>query len=151
MSNYIYNKAKERFLNGQLSWGVNTSGDTFKAVLLTNAYVPSPNHVSLLDVPVASRIATSAPLTGKNVVNGIASANPASFTNLTANGANIRYIVIIKQNTGDSESISYLVAFIDTATGITTGLPVTQTSATIEWAIDPDTAAPNNKRLIFKL
>lgn len=147
MSNFVYNKAKEIFLSSWLT-------DTFKAVLITNAYTPLVSHQSLADIPAAARIGISSALAGKSITNGVASANPASFTGLsTSTGLNIRYIAIIKQNTGDSESQSYLIAFIDTATGITTGLPVTQSTATIEWALDPDSnlASPNNKRLIFKL
>lgn len=154
MSNFLYNKAKEKFLSKQLDWGTGSSGDTFKAVLLTNSYTPSASHLSLLDVPSAARIGISAALVGKSVTDGVASANPASFTGLsTSSGANIRYIAIIKQNSGDTEAQSYLIAFIDTATGITTGLPVTQSTATIEWALDSSSEleSPNNKRLIFKL
>lgn len=147
MSNFIYNKAKERFLSSWLT-------DTHKAVLITNAYTPLASHESLADIPVAARIGISAALAGKAATNGVASANPASFTGLsTSTGLNIRYIAIIKQNVGDTEAQSYLIAFIDTATGITTGLPVTQSTATIEWALDSESAlaSPNNKRLIFKL
>jgi hypothetical protein len=148
MSNFVYNKAKEKFLSGQLNWGTGGLGDTFKAVLISNAYTPSVNHVALSDIPSAARIGISAALAGKDVTNGVASANPASFSGLsTTSGLTIRYIAIIKQNAGDTEATSYLVAFIDTATGITTGLPVTQSTATIEWAPDQN----NNKKLIFKL
>ncbi|MFN4975276.1 MAG: hypothetical protein ACK5GV_08535 [Bacteroidota bacterium] len=147
MANFIYNKAKERFLSSWLT-------DTFKAVLITNAYTPSVNHESLADIPAAARIGISAALAGKSTTGGVASANPASFTDLsTSTGLNIRYIAIIKQNVGDTEAQSYLIAFIDTATGITTGLPVSQPTATVEWALDAESnlASPNNKRLIFKL
>lgn len=154
MSNFVYNKAKEKFLSGQLNWGTGALGDTFKAVLLTNAYTPSANHSTLNDIPTAARIGTSSPLLGKSVTDGVASANPASFSGLsTTMGYNIRYIAIVKQNTGETDSQSSLIAFIDTATGITSGLPVTQSTATIEWALDSESqlASPNNKRLIFKL
>jgi len=154
MSNFLYNKAKEKFLSAQLNWGTDSGGDTFKAVLLTNAYTPSATHTSLLDIPSSARIGISGALVGKSITDGIAAANPASFTGLpTSTGLNIRYIAIIKQNSGDSEAQSYLIAFIDTATGITTGIPVTQSTATIEWALDSGSQlnSPNNKRLIFKL
>lgn len=154
MSNYIYNKAKERFLGKQLDWGVGTGGDTFKVLLLTSAYVPSPNHSSLSDIPLATRIGVSAPLAGKNITDGVASANPATFTDLPL-GNSIRYLVIFKQNgigqTLEIEANSYLIAFIDTADGITSGLAVTQPNATIEWALDSTLTSPNNKRLVFKL
>jgi len=152
MSNFIYNKAREKFLNGELSWGVGTAGDTFKAVLITSDYTPSQSHTHLSDIPSSARIGTSSDLTNKNVTSGVASANPASFTGLTT-GPSIRYIAIIKQNVGDTDATSDLIAFIDTATGITTGLPVTQSTATIEWTLDSTSqeTSPNNKRLIFKL
>ena len=151
MSNYIYDKAKEKFLNGDLSWGVGTAGDTFKAILLTSDYTPSKSHEFLSSIPVASRIGISSALAGKNITNGVASANPAEFTGLIT-GKSIRYIAIFKQNAGETDAQSPLIAFIDTATGITTGLPVTQSTATIEWALDSESqlSSPNNKRLVFK-
>lgn len=149
MSNFIYDKAKEKFLSGQLNWGVGSAGDTFKAMLLNSTYIANQaTHTSLVDIPQSSRLGISANLTNKNVTSGIASANPATFTNLPLS-ATIKSIVIFKQNNEDTESQSQLVAYIDTATGITNGLPITLSTATIDWALD--TSSPPQKRWIFKL
>ncbi|CAB4141177.1 hypothetical protein UFOVP410_16 [uncultured Caudovirales phage] len=153
MSNFVYDKAKEKFLNGELSWGTSTGGDVFKVMLLTKDYTPNKStHTNLTHIPQSSRIATSGALTNKSVTSGVASANPITFTNLSL-GKVIRSILIIKQNSGATESQTDLIAYIDTATGITTGLPISISTATIEWQLDPQSVLnpPNNKRLIFKL
>lgn len=153
MSNFVYDKAREKFLNGEISWGVGSGGDTFKAILLTSDYVANQaTHTNLTHIPEIARIGISSALSNKNITAGVASANPASFTGLPLNKT-IRYIVIIKQNTGATEAQTDLIAYIDTATGITTGIPTTLSTATIEWVLDAQSVLtpPNNKRLIFKL
>jgi hypothetical protein len=149
MPNFLYAKAKEKFLNGQLSWGVGTGGDTFKAMLLSEDYVfDKVNHTTLANVPTSARLGTSSALTNKNVTSGVASANPVTFTNLPLSKS-IKAILIIKQNAGATDSQTDLIAYIDTATGLTTGLPITVSTATIEWG--NDTSNPPQKRLIFEL
>lgn len=153
MPNFVYDKAREKFLNGELSWGVGSGGDIFKAVLLTKDYTPNKStHTNFTHVPTNSRIAISGALVNKGVSAGVASANPITFTNATL-GRVIRSILIIKQSAGATDAQTDLIAYIDTAIGITTGLPISISTVTIDWELDPSSVLthPNNKRLIFRL
>ena len=135
MANALFDKARERFLNAQLSW----SADTFKAVLVdTGTYtVNLAAHEFLADVGAGARIATSGPFTEKFTTGGAADAANVEFLSVT--GASIEAIIIYK-DTG-SDATSPLVAFIDTATG----LPITPNGGSIIVTWD------NGPNKIFKL
>lgn len=142
MSNFLYDNAREKFLNGDISW----SRDTFKVLLLTSEYVADrSSHTNLTSVITTSRIATSSELVGKGISAGSASASNIIFTDVSANKV-IKSMVIVKQNSGDSDSESLLIAHIDTADGITGqngGLTTDGSNIEIDWA------GTNN--IIFKL
>lgn len=149
MPNFLYDKAREKWLNGQIAWGVGTGGDTFKALLVTDEYVPNiSTHISLANIPQSARLGISSALTNKNITSGVASANPVNFTDLPL-AKSISAIVIVRQNAGATDAQTDLIAYIDTATGLTTGLPITVSTATIEWGNDSST--PPLKTQIFKL
>lgn len=115
MSNQLYDKARERFLRGQINW----VSDTIKAVLVdSGAYaINAASHEYFSSVPAGARISASVTLTGKADTAGSADAADATFTAVT--GTSIEAIVIYK-DTGD-EATSPLIAYIDTGTG----LPIT--------------------------
>ena len=135
MSNALYDKAREGFLDGSIDW----DSHTIKAVLVdTGTYtVNLGTHANLSDIPSGARIATSGALTGKTVTGGVADADDVTFT--TVSGASVEAIVIYK-DTGSAAS-SRLIAYIDTATG----LPFTPNGGDviIAWA--------NTSNKIFKL
>lgn len=142
MSNFLYDNAREKFLNGDISW----SRDTFKVLLLTSEYVADKSsHTNLVNVASTSRIATSSELVGKDVSSGSASASNIIFTDVTANKV-IKSMIIVKQNSGDTEADSLLIAHIDTADGITGqngGLTTDGSNIEIDWA--------GTDNIIFKL
>jgi phage tail sheath gpL-like len=115
MANTLYDKARERFLLGQLNW----STDTIKCILVdTAAYtINASTHEFLSDIAAGARIAGPVTLTGKATTGGAADATDATFS--LVSGASVEMIVIYK-DTG-SEASSPLIAAIDTATG----LPIT--------------------------
>lgn len=115
MANTLYDKARERFLLGQLNW----STDTIKCILVdTAAYtLNSSTHEFLSDVAAGARIAGPVTLSGKATTGGAADAADATFS--LVSGASIEMILIYK-DTG-VEASSPLIAAIDTATG----LPIT--------------------------
>jgi phage tail sheath gpL-like len=121
MSNVLYDKGRESFLKGEISW----SGDNIKTVL-TRDVPDTANDQFLSDL--ASTVATSANLTTKTTTNGVADADDVTFGSVAA-GAAISYIVVY-QDTG-SAATSRLIAAIDTATG----LPVTPNGGdiTVQW------------------
>lgn len=116
MASFVYDKAREKFLNGQLSW----TTDTIKAVLVPTAYTPNAaTHEFLSSITSGQRLATSPALTSKTSTAGVADAADTVFTAVT-NASQGAAIVLIK-DTG-TDTTSPLIAYIDQATA---GLPVT--------------------------
>ena len=111
MANALYDKGRESFLKGEISW----DSDNIKAVLTRDA--PDVVNDQFLS-DVASTVATSSNLTTKTTVAGVADADDVTFSSVAA-GAAINYILLY-QDSGVA-STSRLIAAIDTATG----LPVT--------------------------
>lgn len=144
MSNALYDKGRQGFLDGSIDWDTNT----VKAFLLDAAsYTPNlALDDNLDDVPVAARKGNSggtadadAPTLGtKTVTNGVADAADVTFTAVPA-GAALEFILIYA-STG-VEATSRLIALIDTATG----LPVTPNGGNINVVWD------NGTNRIFKL
>ena len=135
MANALFDKARQRFLEGQFNWNT----DTIKAVLVdTGTYTPNLSaHEYLADVGAGARIATSGAFTGKSTTGGAADANDITFTSVT--GASIEAIIIYKDTGVDATSP--LIAYIDTATG----LPITPNGGDIIVTWD------NGPNKIFKL
>lgn len=134
MANALYDKARERFLDGGISW----TTDTIKAVLVDTAgYTFSQSHEFLSDIGAGYRIATSAALTGKAKTSGIADADNVTWAAVT--GASSEAVVLYK-DTGTAAT-SPLIAYVDVATG----LPVTPNGGDITVTWD------NGTNKIFKL
>ena len=85
MANALFDKARQRFLEGQFNWNT----DTIKAVLVdTGTYTVNLSaHEFLSDIGTGARIATSGAFTGKATTGGAADANDVTFTSVT--GASI--------------------------------------------------------------
>lgn len=135
MANALYDKGRQRFLEGQLNWLT----DTIKAILVdTGTYTPNlTSHEFLSDVAGVSRITTPVTLTSKTSTGGAADAADVTFSSVS--GASIEAIIIYK-DTG-VEGTSPLLAYIDTATG----LPITPNGGDIIVTWD------NGPNKIFKL
>lgn len=131
MANALYDKAREKFLKGEISW---TDPNTnIKVVLVGPEYSPSLTRDEFFsDIPVAARIAVSSALTNKQATNGIASADNIVVANVSQ-GMTIRYIVLFK-DTG-SVLTSPLIAFIDTASGLNpqNGISTDTGNIQIQW------------------
>lgn len=115
MANALFDKARQRYLEGQLNWLT----DTVKTLMVdTAAYTVNLSvHEFLSDIPSSARITTPVTLTSKSTSGGAADAADATFTSVS--GPSIEAIIIYK-DTG-TEATSPLLAYIDTATG----LPIT--------------------------
>jgi len=128
MSNQLYNKGRQGFLDGSIDWDT----DNIRVVLVDGAdYTPNlSTHDNLDDIPSAGRVAASGALQNKTVTDGVADADDITIASVS--GDQFEYIVIYK-DTG-VESTSRLIALIDTATG----LPCTPNGGdiTIQWQDD---------------
>ena len=135
MANTLYDKARERFLRGQINWDT----DTMKVNLVDkNVYTPNfTTHEYLSDVSGSAIIAAGVTLTGKQSIAGAADASNVTFT--AVSGAESEALIIYK-DTGDPAT-SPLIALIDSATG----LPITPNGGDIIVVWD------NGANKIFKL
>lgn len=135
MSNALYDKGRQRFLEGSFNWLT----DTIKCVLVdAAAYTVNLSvHEFLSDVAGSARIAGPVALASKTSTGGAADASDVTFT--AVSGPSIEAIILYK-DTG-TESTSPLIAYIDTATG----LPITPNGGDIIITWD------NGANKIFKL
>lgn len=119
MSNALYDNARARYLIGVSSWMT----ENIKAILVdTTVYsVNLSAHQTIGDVGTVGSspcfITGAVALTNKAAVAGAASAANVTFSAVTGNTADA---IILFNDTG-TVSTSYLIAYIDTGTG----LPIT--------------------------
>jgi hypothetical protein len=136
MANALFDSARGHFLDANIDW----TADNIRLVLVDHGVdTPSVSSDDFLDdIAAGARVATSGNFTSKTSTAGVADA--ADVTLSTVSGASVESIVIY-DDTPASESAKYLIAFIDTATG----LPVTPNGGDIiiQW--------DNGPNRIFKL
>ena len=126
MANALYDKGREKFLRGEVSW----NADDIKVVLVKTSAgysVDLANHEFLSSINVGDRVATSANLGTKTTTAGVADAADVTFSAVEGDECGA---AVIYKDTGDAAT-SPLIAYIDTATG----LPATPNGGdiTIEW------------------
>lgn len=135
MANSLYDKGRQKFLDGSIAW----SSDTIKVVLvdITNYTVNLGSDEYMSDIPLIARTSIGGPFSGKTSTAGVADANDVTFSAVT--GDESAAVVIYKDSGVDSSSP--LIAYIDTATG----LPITPNGGdiTVAWS--------NASNKIFKL
>ena len=116
MASFVYDKSREKFLVGDLSW----RDDTIKAVLVTSAYAPNKaTHEFLSTITAAQQVATSPALTAKTWAAGVADAADTVFAAVAA--GKVGAAVVVVKDTGNAAT-SPVIAYIDSASS---GLPVT--------------------------
>ena len=126
MANSLYDKARNGFLRGDISW--KSGGDTFRAYLVDLAggagYTPDMANDEFLDDIPALALVSYIALVPDDPVAGVADAPDVTF--LAVTGDPCEAIVIVKWVTAAADSP--LIAYIDTATG----LPVTPNGGDIQ-------------------
>lgn len=113
MGNKLFDKGREKFLRGEISW----NSDDIRAVYVdTTKYTADlVNHEFLSDIPSAGRRAMSNALTGKTTTAGVAGADDITWDPIAA-GDPCQAVVFIKY-TGTA-STSPLISYHDTATDL---------------------------------
>ena len=78
MANGLYDKARQRFLEGSIAWLT----DNIKLILIDadNYTVNLSTHQYLSDIPNLARVATSGNFAGKTSTNGVADADDVTLT-----------------------------------------------------------------------
>jgi hypothetical protein len=119
MANQLYPKGKENFLSGN----IDMVNDTITIALVdTASYTFDNTHISFANV-TPSAVVANTQLASKSVGNGVFDAADAIFNNVSGNQSEA---LILFKDTG-TNTTSYLIAYIDTATG----LPVTPSGGDI--------------------
>lgn len=135
MANAIYGKAREKFLNADIDWSV----DTIKVALVdTASYTVAIDTDEFYSTISSAVVGTPITLSGKTSTLGVADANDVSFTGLS--GAPSIEALVIYKDTGVAGT-SPLIAYIDTATGLPVSAGATQVDVTWD----------NGANKIFKL
>lgn len=135
MANALYGKGREKFLNADIDWAV----DTIKVALVdTASYTVSIDTDEFYSTVSAAVVGTPITLTTKTSTLGVADADNVSWTGLV--GAPSIEALVIYKDTGVAAT-SPLIAYIDTATG----LPVSA------GATDVDVTWDSGSNKIFKL
>jgi hypothetical protein len=116
MANSLYDKARNGFLRGDISW--KSGGDTFRAYLVdiqggTGYAVDLVDDEFLDDIPAAALVSFIA-LAPADPTAGVADAPDVTFTSVT--GAECEAVVIVNWVTNAADSP--LIAYIDSATGL---------------------------------
>lgn len=135
MANALYDKGRQKFLEGDIAWLT----DNIKLVFVDSAdyTIDLATHDFLNDIPVAGRVATSGNFAGKTSTDGVADASDVTVSSVS--GDPFELIVIYKDS--GASTTSPLIAAIDTATG----LPLTPNGGDVTVAWD------NGANKIFKL
>lgn len=115
MSNVLYTKAKQKFLEAS----INLPSDTIKASLVdTGVYIVNlSTHDFRNDIPDNAVIATQT-LGSKSVTDGVFNAANSVFPNVPATANTIEAVVIWKDTT--DPATSPLIAYLDSGTGLPT-------------------------------
>lgn len=117
MANALYDKARQRFLEGQLNW----MDDTIKCIMVdTSLYTFIAAHQYLSDVTLAARSTAPTLMIEKSATDGAADAKDVTFA--AVSGPTIEALVIYKEvldvALAVDEASSVLIAYIDAATGM---------------------------------
>lgn len=111
MANFIYGKAKQAMLSGDIDLG---STNLKVAFIKTGLYTPNQNtHEFLSDIPTAAKVYRSSAL--QNVSNTLGVLD-ADDINIVYDGSSFEAIALYQYGTSDSDS--RLIAFIDTSEGL---------------------------------
>ena len=129
MANFVYGKAKQALLNGQ----INVLSNSLKILIVDSSYVPSANSDQYVSNINPSYIKNRSAII-QNITNTLGVLDADDITILEHDGAAFKAIVLYENGISDSDS--RLIAYIDTSiglpfAGVNFSLPVT-----INWSND---------------
>ena len=122
MANFVYGKAKQSLLNGQ----INVLSNSLKILIVDSSYVPSANSDQYVSNINPSYIKNRSAI--QNITNTLGVLDADDITILEHDGAAFKAIVLYENGISDSDS--KLIAYIDTSiglpfAGVNFSLPVT--------------------------
>ena len=111
MANFVYGKAKQALLNGQ----INVLSNSLKILIVDSSYVPSANSDEYVSNINSTYIKNRSEVI-QNVTNTLGTLNADDAMVTVHDGAAFKAIVLYENGTSDSNS--RLIAYIDTSTGL---------------------------------
>ena len=127
MSNFVYSKAKEAILNGQ----INFSTDNFKLLFANSTYTPNQSLDKFVsDIDSSSIVYRSSNLSNVSNINGVIDASDITFT-LEPN-TSFNSIILFQDEGSDNQSL--LIMYIDTASGLPYSGSTASITSTIIWS-----------------
>lgn len=127
MANFIFKKAKESFLKGE----INLINNSIKVLLVNNTYSPNESsHQYVSDIAGSSIEYRSNALQAKVVTNGVFDADNILIENYSGNSFKA---LVIYVDTG-VDSTSRLIAYIDNSDGLPFSSANTSATVTIVWS-----------------
>lgn len=127
MANFVYAKAKQALLNGE----INVSASNYRVALL-NSNLYSPNQMTdeyVSSIPPGALVARSGNISGVTNTNGVLDANDVD---VECDGSFFDSIVVYQ--VGASDSSSKLFFYIDTSTGLPFEGSNSSLTVTISWS-----------------
>lgn len=126
MANFIFKKAKESFLKGE----INLLSNTIKVLLLNNSYSPNPNTDQFVSsLPPSSIEARSSSLLNKSITGGVFDADDIEISDYSGNSFSSLALYIDSGN----DTTSRLIAYIDTSNGLPFSSVNVNVPVTIAW------------------
>jgi hypothetical protein len=127
MANFVYKKAKEAMLSGD----IDLVSNNLKLLLLNSSYVPNQNTDNFVSNINSSYIKARSPIFSRVTINsGVLDADDVVVSNYPGDAFNA---VAIYQDSG-SDQTSILIAYIDTSEGLPFSGVNTNTNITIAWS-----------------
>lgn len=127
MSNFVYKKAKEAMLKGDIDLQTNN----LKVLLVNSSYVPNQNSDNFVSDINSNYIkARSSSISNVTVSLGVLDADDIVISNYS--GAAFNAVVLYQDSGSDSSSI--LITYIDTSDGLPFSGVNTNTNITIAWS-----------------
>ena len=130
MANFIYKKAKETMLNGQIN--INSTNLKILFVNSSNYFPNQDTNQFLSDIPSNARVYTSTTISNVSTNLGVLDAN-----DLVINYEGAAFQAIVLYQSGNTDQDSRLISFIDTSEG----LPFAQTSESVNLSIQWDNSS----------
>lgn len=127
MANFIYKKAKQALLNGN----INVSSNQLKVLLVNNTYVPNQDiHEFVSNVSSSAIINRSNAITNVSSTAGILDADDITIDPF--NGVAFDAVILYQNNSSDAAA--RLFFYIDTAPGLPFAGSNSINSVTISWS-----------------
>lgn len=129
MANFIYKKAKESLLNGE----IDVDSKDFKILFVNNNYIPNENtHEFISDITANAIVLRSDPISNISNVLGVLDGSDLDVPNYPGNPFNA--IIMYQSDSFDSQS--RLIFYIDTASGLPYEGSNSSNPITIIWSND---------------